>query len=206
MKILGLISGGIDSPVAIDMMLSKGYDVDVIHFDNTPFYEKEEHNKVIKIIEFLRKKHYKFKAYLIPHGHALTEFKNKARNNMTCLLCKRQMLRMANIVCENKGYDFILTGDSMGQVASQTVDNIKCISTGISYPILRPLIGLDKQEIVQMAIKRGTYELSISFNSKCGAVPSMPRTAGHMSEIEHNEKRVDIDDIVKYAINNMKAI
>ena len=152
MKVVATISGGIDSPVAAYLMLKQGVEVVAFHMDNTPFIGDGARKKTIMVVTRLEEVTGKqIKLYIAPHGPNLAAFCRHCSPNLTCLLCKRMIMRIGQRIAENEGGQALVTGDSLGQVASQTLQNLVVTSDAVTIPILRPLIGLDKLEIIRIA-------------------------------------------------------
>lgn len=203
MKFVCLLSSGIDSPVACFLM-SKFGDIVTVHIDNRPFTDDREidnfhtlqqHLKVIIAGNIV-------KSYIVNHGEALSEITHTCRRNLTCVICKRMMLRYAESIAKKEKADAIVMGDSLGQVASQTLRNIRVEQQAIHFPVLQPLIGFDKQEIVDMARDVGTYDFSILSSQSCSAVPIKPSTQAKLSDVLSEEKKLNIDKLVQKAIRN----
>jgi len=172
---IGLISGGIDSPVAVNMMLEMGHFGHLLNMDAMPHAEEAEFEKVKRVVRRLSELHPgRLRFYTAPHGLFLTRFIERGDPRYTCLLCKRSMLRLADRLCSEWGAEFIVTGDSMGQVASQTLPNMAALSMGIEHPVIRPLVGLDKVEIEDIARDIGTYQISSPTTVGCTAAPRHP--------------------------------
>lgn len=207
MKLVSLISSGIDSPVATYLLSKKAEELILIHADNRPLTDDKEIKNFIKLAKFL-KKHISCSmiVYLVPHGDNLLLFKQNCNNRFTCVFCKRMLLRYAEKIAEKEGADAIIMGDSLGQVASQTLQNISTIEQAVNTPILRPLIGFDKEDIIRIAKKIGTYKLSIALSNGCSAVPRKPATRVKIADILAEEKKIDINEIIKRAINKSELI
>ena len=207
MKLVSLISSGIDSPVATFLMSKKADEVVLIHGDIIPFTDKREIENFLDLARHLKKiNECKIKVYLIAHGKSLSEFKQKCDNKFTCVFCKRMLLRYAEVVAKKNNCDAIIMGDSLGQVASQTLQNIKTIEQAVQIPVLRPLIGFDKQEVVKIAKEIETYELSIKSSMGCSAVPNKPSTQSKLEKIMKEEKLLDVKELVKKAISESKMV
>ncbi|UCE35891.1 MAG: 7-cyano-7-deazaguanine synthase [Thermoplasmata archaeon] len=205
MKLISLISGGIDSPVATQMMLDRGADVVVLHFDNRPFTGEGQINKMKALIAHLEKLNKRdIEAYVVPHKDSHIAFTQNCIRNLHCVLCRRMMLRVAEKLAQKEGAEALLTGESLGQVASQTLRNIKTESEAVNIQILRPLIGMDKLEIEGIAKKIGTYEISILPGMCCEIVPKRPSTYSKLEIILEEEKKVDIQELVDKAIKGLK--
>lgn len=207
MKLVSLISSGIDSPVATYLLSKKAEEMILIHGDIRPFTDNREIENFNKLAKHLKKIiSKKIKLYLIQHGFSLSEFKQNSNNRFTCIFCKRMLLRYAERIAEKEGADAIIMGDSLGQVASQTLQNIKTIEQAIKIPIFRPLIGLDKEDIVKIAKDIGTYDLSILPSDGCNAVPDKPLTKAKIEKIEVEENKIDINNLIKKAVENSQII
>lgn len=201
MKAVSLISGGIDSPVATYLMMRKGVDVIAVHFDNRPFTDERHVNKALRLVEHLEKVlSKKIKTYIVPHGKAQTEFARHCRHNLQCVLCRRMMLRVAKAIADLEKSSAIITGESLGQVASQTLRNIRVESQAIQFPVLRPLIGFDKVEIIEIARSIDTYEISIMPGICCTIVPKRPMTYASLSQVVSEENKVDIASLLNEAL------
>lgn len=207
MKLVSLVSSGIDSPVATYLLSKKAEEIILIHGDIRPFTDNREIENFNKLVYHLKKIiSKKIKLYLIKHGSSLSEFKQNCNNRFTCIFCKRMLLRYAEKIAEKESADAIIMGDSLGQVASQTLQNIKTIEQAIKIPIFRPLIGLDKEDIVKIAKDIGTYDLSILPSDGCNAVPNKPLTKAKIEKIEVEENKININNLVKKAIENSQII
>ena len=207
MKLISLLSGGIDSPVASYLMMKKGADVVFVHMDNRPFIDDRSFEKVKKLVAALNKKTKKnAKLYLIPHGKSQSVVVKKAKRKLTCLMCRKIMLEVAIKIAKKEKAAGILTGESLGQVASQTLDNIYVEDLSILVPVFRPLIGFDKEETIKIAKEIGTYEISILPGQCCNIIPSYPETHGKIDEIKEAERLVDVDTLVNDAVKNAKII
>jgi thiamine biosynthesis protein ThiI len=207
MKVVSLISGGIDSPVAAYLMLKKDVEVIALHLDNRPFTDEKQMNKAIAQVEKLKeiaKK--KIKTYIVPHGGNQLEFARNCKKNLECVLCRRMMLRIAEKISKKEDAVAIVTGESLGQVASQTLRNIKVESQAIRISVIRPLIGFDKIEIEAIAKKIGTYEISIQPGLCCTIVPNKPSTAANLNSVLAEEKKVDIESLLENSIKKATII
>jgi thiamine biosynthesis protein ThiI len=195
---VALVSGGIDSPVAAYLMGRQGVELVLVHFDNRPFTSDQEVEKAIalmrKIDEAVARKSRKL---LVPHGKAQTEFARCCRRNMECVLCRRMMLRVSERVARRHGGDFLVTGESLGQVASQTLANIAVEDRATSLPVLRPLIGYDKVEIENIGKRIGTYELSTLPGLCCTIAPKKPSTYSQLAIATAEEQKVDLEGLAE---------
>jgi len=184
-RAVALLSGGIDSPVAIWLLMKRGCGVIPLHFTQDP----EETQKVLDNCKVLAQYSYGWRLEPIVVSHAevmapvVARLRELHAERWTCVLCKRAMLAKAAELAAERGAQAIVTGDSLGQVASQTLANMEAISLGIAKPILRPLIGLDKTEITVLARKIGTFDISIRLAKPCPYVPANPLTQGSVEAL-----------------------
>lgn len=207
MKFVSLISSGIDSPVATYLLSKKADEIILIHGDIIPFTDQREIENFTLLVDHLKKIIPCFiKTYVIPHGENLNTFKQNCDNRYTCVFCKRILLRYAERIAKNEGADAIIMGDSLGQVASQTLQNIRAIDDAIDIPILRPLIGLDKEDVVRIAKKIGTYGISILPSAECNAVPKKPATRAKLERILKEENKINVDKLVKKAVERSQIL
>lgn len=198
MRGLVLLSGGIDSPVAAYLMGREGLDLVMVHFDNRPYTSDQEVDKAIMLmrkVEIALSK--ESKKILVPHGKSQTEFARSCRRNMECVLCRRMMFRVAERLAKKYSADCIVTGESLGQVASQTLANINVEERATRLPILRPLIGFDKVEIERIAKSIGTYETSILPGLCCTIAPKKPSTYAKIEDAIAQETRVDLERLAE---------
>lgn len=206
MRMVCLMSSGIDSPVAASLMASRGAEVLLLHMDN--FGEKDPRilNIVKDLAEVLRESTgTKMPLFIAPYWKMQERIKKRCDRRYQCVLCKRYMLKTARDFGQRNGGEAIVTGDSLGQVASQTLQNILVEQRGLDFPVVRPLIGLDKIEIEVIAKKIGTYPVSIRKAPSCPYVPRKPQTSAGKAAMDSEESRLEpdilfsdlIDDIVK---------
>ena len=207
MKFISLVSSGIDSPVATYLFSKKAEELILVHADNRPFTDEKELENFIKLAKHL-KKHIscKMKVYTLQHGNPLLSYKKRCEDRFTCIFCKRMLLRYVEKIAEKEQADAIIMGDSLGQVASQTLQNIRVIEQAVSIPILRPLIGLDKEDIIKTAKEIGTYDLSILPSDGCSAVPKKPSTKAKLDQILSEENKINTFNLVNNAVDNATLI
>ncbi|MCX9012602.1 MAG: tRNA 4-thiouridine(8) synthase ThiI [Candidatus Methanoperedens sp.] len=205
-KMVALISGGIDSPVAAWLMMKRGCEIVPLYLNNEPFSDETTRERAIQCIDVLQKwsPQKKFTIYEAPHGENLLAFLSNCDNRLNCVLCRRMMYRIASEVLKLEGAHGIITGSSLGQVASQTSQNMLAEMYGMEYPIYHPLIGLDKLEITDIARMIGTFEPSTKPATCCMAVPEYPSTAAKTQEVVEAEKLIDVPSLVDAMVKNLK--
>ena len=207
-KVVCLISSGIDSPVAAYLMMKRGCEVIALHCNNDPFSGPkvtENFNLLIdRLDEYANGS--AIKRRVIDYGEYLTVAKQKPPEKMTCVLCKSGMYRIAEKLAQKLGADAIVDGSSIGQVTSQTLPNILATRYGVDIPILSPLIGLDKEEITEIAIKIGTFEISKLDDGGCSAVPRYPMTHAVLEDVKQACKDMDQESEIQKAFDNIRKL
>ena len=203
-----LISGGLDSPVAAWLMMKRGVMIIPIYCNNTPYAQNEAKERAFDCIRQLHKwaPGHQFTTYEIPHGPNLQSFITKCNRKNTCLLCKRMMYREAYEIMKKEKASGIITGSSLGQVASQTAANMYAEIYQLPIPVYHPLIGFDKTEIMDMARKIGTYDISSRSAGSCTAVPERPEIGANYDMIALEEKKMDIETMVFSALKAVKIL
>ncbi|MFC1800730.1 tRNA sulfurtransferase [Nanoarchaeota archaeon] len=202
MKALCLISSGFDSPVAAHLMLKNKVDLVAIHFNNRPFTDYRPLDKVKKLIKILEEQfNKKIKLYIIDHGKNLRKIVECERR-FTCVLCRRMMFRISQEIAKKENCQVLVTGENLGQVASQTLDNLIVTDKAINIDILRPLLTYEKNDIINLAKKIGTHDASVEASYCCKAVPPNPATKAKLHIIEKVEKSLNIPELVKEAIKH----
>jgi len=206
-RILLLLSGGIDSPVA-GYLLGKQpqLEVEAIFFQGYPFLPKEEVERVLAVCRQLKKHANLTRLHLVPHGGNLQEFLKTGSPNYVCVLCKRFMLRVASQLALKEGCEALATGDSLGQVASQTLANLKVEDEASLLPVLRPLLGLNKEEIVSLARHIGTYPISASNPASCKAAPKKPATKASLEKVKELEGKLPLNQMVSRTLAERRTL
>ncbi len=197
-KVVCLLSGGIDSPVAALRMMKRGCSVLFVHFHAYPYQSKMSQEKVGDLVEILNQYQRASKLYLIPFGDIQKEIVLNAPAKYRVVLYRRMMIRIAEAIARKEKALALITGDSLGQVSSQTLENITTIENASTLPVLRPLIGMDKSEIMDQARGIGTYEISIIPDQDCCQlfIPKNPAVKTSIEEIEKVEKGFDIEKLL----------
>lgn len=204
-KGLVLLSGGIDSPVAAYQMMKRGVEVSFVHFHSLPYTKQEAIDKVKRLVQVLTKFQPQLKLYLSPFTETQKEILLNVPAELRVVLYKRMMNKIAERIAGQK-YQVLITGESVGQVASQTLENINSIQSAVQKLILRPLIGLDKQEIIERARKIKTLSVStLPYEDCCSRfVPKHPATKTKVKELERVEKNIKIENLINNAVKNTK--
>jgi tRNA uracil 4-sulfurtransferase len=197
-KGLVLLSSGIDSPVAMYLMSKKGYEIDAVNFNNSSDENSHAYKKVLKIINQLSKILNKtIQLYSIDYKKIQQTYNSFCNTRNQCILCKRGMIHTCELLCKKFDYSFIINGDNLGQVASQTLRNLKAVDTNIKTPIYRPLISFDKNEIITIAKEINTFEISSEKEPNCPFVPHNPVTRIKTDTLLEEEKKINISDLIK---------
>jgi thiamine biosynthesis protein ThiI len=204
-----LLSGGIDSPVAGYMMARRGMKISALHFTSEPYTSERAREKVVRLSKILSEYCDEIKFYAV----SLTEIQENIRKycdgDYTTILLRRFMIKIAENVAKTNYFDCVITGESLGQVASQTIEAIKVIYDNINTLVFRPCIGLDKYQIIEIAEKIGTYETSVEPYEDCCAIftPRHPVTKPKLWKVLEEENRiVDIAGLIDRAIGEMKNL
>lgn len=200
-KGLLLLSGGIDSPVAGYMMAKRGLFIDALHFESYPYTSEQARQKVLELAHELCEYCREIRVHVISLTHIQEMLRDHCDEEYFTLLLRRFMMELANRVAEEKDCKALITGESLGQVASQTMAAI-CVTDAVArYPVLRPCIGLDKEEIVERARQIGTFDTSILPYEDCCTVftPRHPKTRPELSKVEQQEARLDREALLQEA-------
>lgn len=205
-KVLVMLSGGIDSPVAAWQMIKRGAKAVFIHFYSYPYTDKASLEKVIELAQILAVSNYRSSVYLVPFAELQQSIVTGTPARLRVLLYRRMMTRIAQRVATLVNAEALVTGESLAQVASQTLTNLRTIEAIADIPILRPLIGEDKAEIIEKAQRIGTFEVSTRPHQDCCSlfVPKHPATRATLPELEAAESELDIDALVEGALNDLE--
>lgn len=199
-----LISGGIDSPVAGYMMGKRGLEISAIHFASPPYTSDRALEKVKDLLRQVSRYCGRIKLYTVNFTEIQEQIRDNIREEYSTLVMRRFMMRIANSIAQKDYSGALITGESLGQVASQTLNAI-CTTDAVSeMPVFRPLIGMDKEEIVTISRKIDTFDISVQPFEDCCTVftPKHPKTKPVLSEVNRVEEAVDVEGLVKRAINN----
>lgn len=203
-----LISGGIDSPVAGYMMAKRGMEVEYLHFHSYPYTNEQAKDKVVELARILSRYTGGTSISTVKVTHIQEEIHKKCAAELNVTLLRRFMFRIAERVAKRKGAKCLITGESLGQVASQTIEGITSSNAVVTLPVLRPLIGFDKEEIIIRAKKIGTFETSVLPYEDCCTVflPEFPAIKPKLSFIEEEETKLDIEALVNEALDSLERI
>lgn len=201
-KVLVMLSGGIDSPVAAWQMIKRGAKAVYIHFYSYPYTDKASLEKVIELTRILAESNYQSTVYLIPFSELQQVIVAKTPSPYRVLIYRRMMSRIAEQVAAIEEAEAVVTGESLAQVASQTLSNLRSIEAVVDIPILRPLIGFDKVDIIEKAEQIGTYDVSILPHQDCCSLflPKHPATHATVGELDNTEKELDVETLVEKAM------
>ena len=203
-----LLSGGIDSPVSTYMIAQRGVRLIPVHFFSFPYTSQQAKDKVIELGHQLTAYCGRMTMEVVPFTHIQEEIRDKCPEEYFTLIMRRFMMRIAQHIAEANGAKAIVTGENLGQVASQTMEAMASTQAVTHLPVLQPLIGMDKEEIITLARKIGTFDTSILPYEDCCTVftPRHPRTRPQVSEVEAAESALDIDALVQGAIQGIERI
>lgn len=206
-KLVSLISGGIDSPVASWFMEKRGAKLIFVHFHSYPFTSAASQNIVRELVGLLGEWQLGAKLYFVPFADIQKKIVESVMSDLRLIFYRRWMARVAEIIAEKEKARGLVTGEALGQVASQTLENLEVISNAVSLPWYRPLIGFDKEEIIRKAREIGTYDISIQpFDDCCSfLVPAHPKTKARIGEVLKIEKKIE-KDLREAALNAVKDV
>jgi thiamine biosynthesis protein ThiI len=198
-----LLSGGIDSPVAAYRMMKRGCRVVFVHFHSQPFADRTSQEKATELARLLTRYQYASRLYVVPFGETQQEVVARTAGRFRVLVYRRLMLRMAEEIARKEGAQALVTGESLGQVSSQTLENIAAIEEAATLPILRPLVGMDKEEITHQARQIGSYETSTIPDQDCCSMfaPRQVVTRATDDEVSLTERTLDLKPLVQRALS-----
>ena len=207
-KVACLLSGGIDSPVAAFRMMKRGCTAIFVHFHGRPYVSRASEEKVRELAALLTRYQFQSRLYLVPFGDIQRQIVLGAPAAFRIVLYRRMMIRIAEELAKRERCWSLVTGDSLGQVASQTAENLSVVEEAAGLPILRPLIGMDKIEITQQAQRIGTFEISIEPDQDCCSlfVPPHPSTRTDLDHIRKIERGFDLISLVKQGLDHVDLV
>lgn len=198
-----LISGGIDSPVAAWMMAKRGIELTAIHFASPPYTSKRAEMKVVTLLEKVAKYSGRMTMFTVPFTEIQEQIKDNCPEELFTLIMRRAMMKAAEKIARKENCQALITGESVGQVASQTIYALACTDAAANMPVFRPLIGMDKDEIIEISRKIDTFETSILPYEDCCTVftPKHPKTRPNLGDIEKAEQLIPLEELVEKAVN-----
>jgi thiamine biosynthesis protein ThiI len=201
-RITCLLSGGIDSPVAAYRLLKRGCVATFVHFHSYPILSRASIEKARELVRLLTMFQQRSRLYLVAFGDIQQQVVLAVPGPMRVIVYRRLMLRIAETIARARGAKALVTGEVVGQVASQTLENLQVIGSVATLPVFRPLIGMDKEEIMDQARRLGTYPISIIPDQDCCTLftPRNPQTRGRIEQVEAAERALPVDDIVQAAV------
>ena len=207
-KALLLLSGGIDSPVAGYQIMRRGVNCQAIHFASPPYTSARAREKVLELGRQIGAYEYGMRVHIVPFTKIQMEIHEKCAEDMTTLIMRRFMMRIADRVAKAHDCQAVITGESIGQVASQTMEALMCTDLMTELPVFRPLIGLDKLDIIHIAENIGTYETSVLPYEDCCTVftPKHPMTKPRVDKVEKQEAKLDIEALVSEAVAGIETV
>ena len=205
-RAMSLLSGGIDSPVASWMVAKRGMELECIHFHSYPFTSEKSQEKVRDLAEILSKYCGRVRLHKVNMLEIQKAIGLNCKDEEMTIISRRFMMRIAERVAESRHCDALVTGESIGQVASQTIQGLTCTNASVKMPVFRPLIAMDKTEIIDIAQKIGTFETSILPEEDCCTVfsPKKPVTKPKLDRIEKSESKLDVEKLIQDAIDNIE--
>ena len=207
-RAVSLLSGGIDSPVASWMMAKRGLCLEMVHFFSYPYTSPEAKDKVLTLAKLLTPWCGSLVVHVVPFTEIQETLRRSCPESLFTLLMRRFMMRIAEQVAQRAGAKGLVTGESLGQVASQTMEAMAVTEAATTLPVFRPVVGMDKEEIIQVARKIGTFETSILPYEDCCTVftPRHPKTRPTLEEIQAAETDLDIDGLIAQAMDGIERV
>lgn len=206
-KVLCLVSGGIDSPVAAYLVISKGWKPVFLHFDTSPFIGEGAKKRAVETVRRVEAvTGTEGEMLVVPHGQDLTMIVDRCKRSFSCLLCKRMMYRKAGRIADAEGCQGIVTGEILGEQASQTLRNLVLDSAVVEVPIVRPLMGMNKLEVEAIAKRIGTFAISTSRQGSCAAAAVKARTRAKEEELAREESRLPIQGLVEASLRGIVRV
>lgn len=207
-KAMLLLSGGIDSPAAGYMIAKRGVYTEAVHFFSYPYTSDRAKDKVLKLAKILSQYTGEMKVHIVPFTEIQLQIRDKCPEEHMTLIMRRFMMRISEIIAENRGCSALITGESIGQVASQTMGALCVTDDAVSMPVFRPLIGMDKEEIVEISRKIGAFETSILPYEDCCTVftPRHPSTKPRLEKVLLSQSKLDFEALVNEAVAATETI
>lgn len=206
-KSMHMLSGGIDSPVAAYLMMKRGVSIECIHFASPPYTQMGVIYKLEDLLHVLNRYQTRIRLHIVPFTKIQEAIYDNAPESYCITLMRRMMFRLADALSKRRKCPVISSGESIGQVASQTLQSMHVINAVTNTPVIRPLATTDKLEIIAISKKIGTYDISIRPYEDCCTIftPKAPKTMPHQDEVEEFEKKFDYETLIKEALNNIEV-
>lgn len=203
-----LISGGIDSPVAGYMVAKRGVELLAVHFHSFPFTSERAKEKVVELTRIITQYTGPIKLFVVPFTKIQTEIGQNCDERQTTLIMRRFMMKITERIAQREEAKALVTGESIGQVASQTLESLNVTNAAVKLPVFRPLIGMDKQEITEISHKINTYETSILPYEDCCTifVPKHPETRPKLEKILQSENKLKVEELIEEAMGSVEII
>ena len=207
-RAVSLLSGGIDSPVSSWMMARRGVELEMVHFVSPPYTSQQAQDKVLELARLLTAWTGRLLVHIVPFTEIQEEIRKHCPEEFFTLIMRRFMMRLAERVARRTGCKALVTGECLGQVASQTMDALTVSDDACAMPVLRPVIGMDKEEIVRLSRKIGTFDTSILPYEDCYTVftPRHPRTLPVLEEVVQYEAALDIEGLIQRAMEGVERV
>lgn len=207
-KSLLLLSGGIDSPVAGYLAMKRGVAIEAVHFHSPPFTSERAKQKVLDLAAELTNYGASINVHVVPFTKLQQLVFQKMPERYSMTIMRRMMLRISEAICQKESILSMTTGESLGQVASQTMDSMNCINEVTNYPIIRPLITMDKLDIIDISRRINTYDISIRPYEDCCTifVPKAPKTKPKREKVSYFESTIDFDELIQEAVEGVETI
>lgn len=203
-----LISGGIDSPVAAWMMAKRGIELCAVHFASPPYTSELAEIKVMELLKKVSRYSGRICTFVVPFTEIQEQIKERCPEDLFTLVMRRLMMKISQIIAKEQNCQALVTGESVGQVASQTIYALACTDAAVSLPVFRPCIGMDKDEIVEISRKIDTFETSIQPYEDCCTVftPKHPKTKPKLEDVVEAENLLDLDSLIAKAVQNARKV
>ena len=207
-KAVVMLSGGIDSPVAAYMMAKRGMSLRAVHFHSFPYTSLQAKEKVLDLAKLIKKYTLRMTVDVVSFTEIQTAIHDKCPEEYMITIMRRFMMRIAERIARMNGCGAVVTGESLGQVASQTLESITSTNSVANIPVFRPLIGFDKEEIIEIAERIGTFKTSILPYEDCCTIflPKKPVTKPRLDAVLKVESALDVETLVNNALNNIETI
>ncbi|MHA1451297.1 MAG: hypothetical protein ACTSRD_00360 [Promethearchaeota archaeon] len=205
---VSLLSSGLDSPIAVYLMMKQGYDAVLLSYDVSGDTQSLFKQKITKVVMHLKKLTSRsLISYVVDHQKTLQEFLERGKRKLTCVLCKSYMLYSANLLAKQTHSEFIVNGDILGEQASQTLQNMSVIQKSMSeIPVIRPLVGFEKKDVLKLSHELEFYPLSTLPDVQCTYNPLYPETHADLSEVQDSISRINLEELARTSLKNAQIL